>query len=208
MPHRGLHKLGARGRSRPNRFSDCALTVVPVDLTPEWAGFLLLYSGVELKDLQAQFERMLPLAVQWAAEQQERILGEGVPLSVREMADALKAGVKDPERIRLLEVEIIPSPSHPVLVAAYQQINVAPAAPRGLTLHYGIFVRSDYWRDRALILHELVHTAQYERLGGIVPFLRQYFLECATVGYNKSALEKEASTTGSRILAETELVRV
>jgi len=149
---------------------------------------------------------MLPLATEWAAEQQERILREGVSLTVRELADALKVGVKDPERVRLLEVEIIPSPSHPVLMAAYQQINLAPAAPRGLTLHYGIFVRSDYWRDRALIVHELVHTAQYERLGGIELFLRRYLLECATVGYNKSALEKEAVTTAARILKKTELV--
>jgi hypothetical protein len=150
---------------------------------------------------------MLPLAAQWAAEQEERILREGVPLSVGELADALKAGVRDPERVRLLEVEIIPAPSHPILVAAYQQMNVAPAAPRGLTLQHGIFVRSDYWRDRSLILHELIHVTQYERLGGIEPFLKQYLLECATVGYHKSPLEKEAAVVSARILEETELVR-
>lgn len=126
---------------------------------------------------------------------------------MRELAAALKVGVTDPERVRLLQIEIIPSPTHPLLQAAYQQANFVPTAPRGLTLHYGIFVRADYWRDRALIVHELVHTAQYERLGGIQPFLRQYLLECATVGYHKSALENEAIETATRLLKTEELVR-
>lgn len=125
---------------------------------------------------------------------------------MRELAAALKVGIKDPEKVRLLQVEIIPSPTHPLLQAAYQMANFVPTAPRGLTLGYGIFVRADYWRDRALIIHELVHTAQYERLGGIQPFLRQYLLECATVGYHKSALEMEAVATAAHVLKSEELV--
>ena len=156
--------------------------------------------------LTSQFETLLPLATQWATEQEVRILREGVPLSMRELAFALKAGVKDPDRVRLLQVEIIPSPTHPLLQAAYQMANFVPTAPRGLTVQYGIFVRADYWRDRTLIVHELVHTAQYERLGGIQSFLRQYLLECATVGYHKSALETEAVETATRLLKTEALV--
>lgn len=161
---------------------------------------------MQAQALSAQFETLLPLATQWAVEQQTRILREGVPLSMRELAAALKVGIKDPEKVRLLQVEIIPSPTHPLLQAAYQMANFVPTAPRGLTLGYGIFVRADYWRDRALIIHELVHTAQYERLGGIQPFLRQYLLECATVGYHKSALEMEAVATAAHVLKSEELV--
>ena len=158
------------------------------------------------QSLSAEFDRILPLAAAWAAEQQEQILQKGVPLSVRELADALRAGVKDPERVRLLQVETIPAPNHPVLQAAYQRAKV-PTAPRGLTLYYGIFVRADYWRDRALIVHELVHTAQYERLGGIEPFLKKYLLECATIGYQKSPMEEEAIATSARVLGHPVLVR-
>jgi hypothetical protein len=154
----------------------------------------------------SQFETLVPLATEWASEQESRILRDGVPLSMRELAAALKIGVRDAERVRLLQVEIIPSPSHPSLQAAYQVANLVPTAPRGLTLQHGIFVRADYWRDRALILHELVHTAQYERLGGIQPFLRQYLLECATVGYHKSPLEAEAIATAAIVLKSEEIV--
>ena len=142
---------------------------------------------------------LLPLATIWASEQEQRILREGVPLSHSEMTDATDIGVKNPDRVRLLRVEAIPSPSHPALKAACDAINFIPQSPRGLTLHYGVFVQSDYWRDRGLIVHELVHTAQYERLGGIEPFLRQYLVECTTLGYARSPVEKEAVATAARL---------
>lgn len=153
-------------------------------------------------DRQAAFERMeelLPLAAQWAMEQQQRVLCEGVPLSENEMADAKAIGVRNPERVRLLRVDSIPVPTHPMLKAAAASINFITEAPRGLALDNGIFVRTDQWRDRALIAHELAHTAQYQRLGGVVPFLQTYIAQCATVGYQQAPLELEASAMAARI---------
>lgn len=146
-----------------------------------------------------QFETLLPLAAEWAAEQEERILREGVPLSEEEIADAKAVGVRDPERVRLLQVDAIPAPAHPMLRVAYDAINFLAAKPRGLTLQYGIFVRSDCRQDRHLLLHELVHTAQYERLGGILAFLRKYLFECATAGYRGAPLEQEAIDLAQRV---------
>jgi len=140
--------------------------------------------------------------VEWAAEQEQRILREGMPLSEHEIADAKAVGVRDPERVRLLQVEAIPAPTHPMLKAAYDTINFLPVKPRGLTLRYGIFVRADCRQDRHLLLHELVHTAQYERLGGIVAFLRKYLFECVTIGYPEAPLEQEAIAVVTRICAE------
>lgn len=146
-----------------------------------------------------QLEQLLPLAVQWAAEQERRVLCEGVSLSKVELADARVIGVCNPERVRLLRVDSIPVPVHPMLRAAAASINFLTAAPRGLALDYGIFIRADYWRDRALIAHELVHTAQFQRLGGILPFLQIYIFQCATVGYPNAPLELEAIATAARI---------
>ena len=146
-----------------------------------------------------QLEELLPLAADWAAEQERRVLCEGVPLSEIELADARAIGVRNPERVRLLRVERIPVPAHPMLRAAAASINFLTAAPRGLALDYGIFVRADCWRDRELIAHELAHTAHYQRLGGILPFLRSYILQCATVGYLNAPLELEASAIAARV---------
>ena len=40
-----------------------------------------------------------------------------------------------------------------------------------MTLRYGIFIQTDHWGDRRLLLHELAHVAQYERFGGFRRFL-------------------------------------
>ena len=124
----------------------------------------------------SQFEMLLPLAVTWATEQEQKILRDGVPLSEKEVDDARSVGVREPERIRLLQVKTIPRPSQPQLKAACDTIDFLTPATRGLTLGCGIFIRSNCWGDRLLVVHELAHVAQYERLGGILPFLRKYLL--------------------------------
>src|ERR1700731_966718 len=146
-----------------------------------------------------QLEELLPLAAQWAAAQQQRVLSEGVPLSKNELADAKAVGVRNPERVRLLRVETIPVPAHPMLRAAAVSMKFLPAAPRGLALDDAIFVRADFWRDRSLIAHELAHTAQYQKLGGILPFLRTYISQCAIVGYPNAPLELEADARAKRV---------
>ena len=150
----------------------------------------------------AQFEKLLPLAVEWAAEQEQLILREGVPLNDVEMADAKLIGVREPDRVRLLQLDSVPTPTDPILKAAAAAIHFLTPETRGLTLQYAIFVRSDCWRDRSLVAHELVHTAQYERLGGILPFLDQYLFECITIGYPEAPMEQEAIMRASRISAD------
>jgi hypothetical protein len=154
---------------------------------------------VQTENLIDQLELVLPLAVEWASEQEQRILLEGEPLSESELADAKVVGVRYPERVRVLLVEAFPSPSHPILKAVSEQIELLPSTPSGLTLQYGIFLRGDCRRDRHLVVHELVHTAQYERLGGIVRFLQDYLFECATLGYGAAPLEQEAVEVAARI---------
>ena len=72
----------------------------------------------------------------------------------------------------------------------------------GLTLRYGIYIRADHWGDRRLVMHELAHTAQYERLGGFEGFLRQYLGECLTIGYPEAPLEQEARRIEREICGE------
>jgi hypothetical protein len=86
--------------------------------------------------------------------------------------------VAEPERVRLLYVPEIPIPEHPALRAAANATQLISPLTGGLTLRSGIFIRSDYRFNRAMIVHELGHTAQYERLGGFEPFLRQLLLLC------------------------------
>ncbi len=142
--------------------------------------------------LPLEFKLVLPRATEWAEEQESRILAEGVPLTPTLMADARKIGVANPERVRLRVVNEVPFPKDPVLKTAAADAGLLSRQTAGLTLRYGIFIRADHWGSRRLVAHELVHTAQYERLGGFAPFLEQYLAECATEGYPHGPLEQEA----------------
>jgi len=142
---------------------------------------------------RALLKLVLPIACSWAEEQERAIHREGVVLTASQIDDARRIGVKEPLRVRLRVVEEIPLPFHPVLKAAAEKTGFISPHTIGLTLRYGIFIRSDCWGDRRLVVHELAHTAQYERLGGFQPFLEKYLDECITPpGYPYGPLEQEA----------------
>jgi hypothetical protein len=149
----------------------------------------------------AQIKLLLPLACWWAVKQEQIILRDGVPLSPAQIADARTIGVFHPEKVRLLKVPVIPLPLLPVLrVAVRFSRRIAPY-PFGLSLRYGIFIRADHWDDRRLVFHELVHTMQYEKLGGVREFLKPYLTECIQTGYPNGAMEQEAVQTTARLCA-------
>lgn len=134
----------------------------------------------------------LPLATSYAQEQEQIILRDGVPLTETQLADAQLAGVKDPKKVRLIKVPVIPIPTQPILAKANAYVGMI--GPHSSTLNYGhaIMIREDRWTDRTAWVHELVHIAQTERLGGITEFLKAYLKECLTVGHAESPLEREA----------------
>ncbi len=146
-----------------------------------------------------QFEVLLPLACQWAAEQEKHILASGEPLSAAQLSDARLVGVAHPDRVRLLRVPEILPPAHPMLRQAAQATHLISPSTGGLTLRYGIFIRSDCRGDRRLVVHELCHTVQYERMGSFQVFLRQYLFECLTIGYPQAPMEQEVLDRTARI---------
>jgi len=135
---------------------------------------------------------ILPYITRWIEAREQQILIEGSPLSEQSAADARAIGVGNPERVRLLRVAKVPLPAGRLITLAEHLAGGPWEHTAGLTARYGIFIREAYWGDRRLIAHELAHTAQYERLGGIAPFLRAYLTECLTSGYAGAALEMEA----------------
>jgi hypothetical protein len=151
-----------------------------------------------------QFESLLPLACEWAAAQEQHILAVGAPLSQVALDDARRVGVAQPQRARILYLPEIPIPEHPALRAAAEQTQLISPLTGGLTLRYGIFIREDCAYSRDMVVHELAHTAQYERLGGFEPFLRQYLFECLTIGYPEAPMEQEAISLTSHICGSHE----
>jgi len=150
-------------------------------------------------DILSRLEEILPLACKWVESQESLILKNGIMLSAQQLSDANKIGVSYPEKIRVLPLAKIPRPLNPLLAAACDQVNFLTNGTPGLTLRYGIFIRSDCENNRNLYAHELVHVRQYETLGGIPQFLKQYITEVVTLKYENAPLEQEAKSISSNI---------
>ena len=149
-----------------------------------------------------KFIYVLPLASQWAEAKEKVVLENGDPLSNSQIEDAKHVGVKHPERVRILKVPQIPFPKLCVLKAAAEATQLITSSTVGLTVRYGIFVHSDFSDDRCVIVHELVHTSQYEKLGGFLPFIRKYLLQLINIGYPEAPMEQEAVEMAEKICKE------
>ncbi len=139
-----------------------------------------------------QVELLTPLAIEWATEEEAYALKHGEPLNEDETFYAKEIGVLFPEKVRLLKVSAMPSPKNPILKKAADEMGSQGSQlsqADGLTLNYAIFIRQNHWRKLRLIVHELAHTAQYERSGGL-SLLRQFILEY--LDYPNGSLEREA----------------
>jgi hypothetical protein len=151
---------------------------------------------------QEIFERLLPLACRWAKDQEELILAYGHSLSARQSSDAFQVGVQNWERIRLLIVDRIPVPDHAELAEVGVRTQILTPASRAFAVGHGIIVRADSWGDRELLLHNFVHVAQCERVGGLEQWVRQYLSDRLTCGdFSLGSFENEARSTAREICA-------
>jgi len=146
-----------------------------------------------------QLETILPLVVEWAEAKELVILEHGVALSPQYMEDAKSVGVKYPERVRIYEVPQIPIPKHPILKAVAEATQLLSQATIGISLGHGIFIHDNFSDDRYTIVHELVHTMQCEKFGGLHPFLKKYLWECLEIGYPQAPMEQEAIRLADKI---------
>jgi len=146
-----------------------------------------------------EFRKQLPRASRWVLEQERFILGQGVPLTSPQRADAKLAGVAFPAKVRLLRVREIPMPEHSFLRAGLEAMKLNTSLTPGLALRYGIFIRSEYWGQRWYLVHEFAHTGQYERLGSVRAFIECFLFQCLAVGYPSAPMEQEAILMAQRI---------
>ena len=151
---------------------------------------------------QQPFESILSLACQWALEQERFILARGVSLGPEHLGDAVRAGVHDPSRVRVLVVDRIPLPENDQLAEAARKTQIITTATRGCAFGYGIVIRADSWGNRELLLHQLVHVAQYERTHDLEACIREYVCDRTTCAkFTTGSLEDEARRIAREICA-------
>jgi hypothetical protein len=135
---------------------------------------------------------ILPFACAWIARHERRILAAGRPLNDEELADLAVIGIARPARVRLLAVPAVPMPLQSLARFARPLVGTSLAPTSGLTARFGIDLRKEFAGDRRPLARELAHPRQYEHLGGIRPFPRQYLHEFLAAGYLDAPMEREA----------------
>ncbi|HKP02988.1 MAG TPA: hypothetical protein VJU77_06430 [Chthoniobacterales bacterium] len=157
---------------------------------------------------QEKFDRLMPLACQWAKAQETYVLKHGLPLTARQMADARLAGVQDSSRVRVLVVDRISLPEDEELAETARRAQIITDASRAVAIGHGIIIRADSWQNRELLLHQLVHVAQCERSGGLNSFVEEYLSDRRTCpDFSVGSLEDEARGLAREICAADKLAK-
>jgi hypothetical protein len=162
-----------------------------------WRAKIMIHVSV----LKSLLPIIMPAMTTWVDQMEQVILARGRPLSDSETADAIELGVMDSKRVRCLVVDEIPVPSEE-LTALAQQVGIIDADTTGMAFRYGIYIRRDVADKRLRLLHELVHVAQYERLGDMRSFIREYVTACLDYGYSQSPFEIEAREKSEKLMTE------
>ena len=140
-------------------------------------------------DLRAALPMILPLAIEWATSTSAKGAASGTSLGPTGVALAKRVGVVRPEQIRVMAVDQLPQPTHPLLRQAASQVRLLDGT--GLTLGHTIFLcRRDSRIE--LLAHECRHVAKYEMAGSIPAFLAVYLKQVVTVGYENAPFEIDA----------------
>ncbi len=134
----------------------------------------------------------LPLGTRWVRKQEAAILRDGRPLSEWERMWAYDVGVRKPEDVRILPVPRVPTPGQGFARMMNTFFGFLTEGPTGMAVNYGIYLEASQATNPSLLVHELTHVAQFERLGGVEAFLREYLTQCVRDGYWESDLEQEA----------------
>lgn len=131
-------------------------------------------------------KKILDYLTGWVARHQRHILSKGERLTLEQKKALSDVGIVDLDKIRVCYVDQVPLPSQDRIGKAFGDDALA------LCLNHGIYIRKDAKDVVALLRHEVTHTFQYYRYGGIRNFLAEYIRQFKQHGYDRMPLEREA----------------
>ena len=143
-------------------------------------------------DLASLFPVVMPHIQRWFVCEEATILRNGVALTGSQARDARLAGVQNPGRVRVLPVEEIKVHGIGLMRKLAPGLQLVRPDSSAMTFGYGIVIRRLYAKDRAVLLHHLVHVAQMEELGGSENYVKRYVNDCLHFGYGNAPLEIQA----------------
>lgn len=140
-----------------------------------------------------------PFASWWLYHHEKKILRLGIALTPVQLNWAKQLHISQPEKIRVLVVERMPSPVPYSLEKFMQRHGFPVGNAAGMCMRYGIYLVDKYAHRDCLLAHELVHTHQFQRLGSIHKFLYHYLYQTLLLGYANAPMEAEANTKAKQV---------
>lgn len=140
-------------------------------------------------ELLPQLPLLISETLKWAKINSDAILLTGMPLSDSDLEIAKFVGVRHPDKIRIKYINRMPMPIDPVLTEAIQKHNIMSPYTAGMTLGYGIYLRTE---SKGLLSHECRHVFQYEKAGSLDTFITEYITQVVEHGYFDAPYEKDA----------------
>ncbi len=143
-------------------------------------------------DFASLFPVVVPHIQRWFVCEEATVRRSGAALTASQARDARLAGVQNPGRVRILPVDEIKIHGIGLMQKLAPGLQLVRPDSRAMTFGYGIIIRRMYAKDRAVLLHHLVHVAQMEELGGSENYIKRYVNDCLQFGYGNAPLEIQA----------------
>lgn len=143
--------------------------------------------------LSDKFIKIFPAVCQWIEQQENDIISKGRQLTLNETEIAKRIGIKNYDVIKVNESDLVPQPKNKIILEMGLELGLLnKERTNGICYRYGIFINKNATNKNLILIHELIHTLQYEKFGSVEKFLYQYVKECIELGYESSPLELEA----------------
>ncbi len=143
--------------------------------------------------LPVEIIKIFPSVCDWIEQQENIIFSKGRNLTFIETQIAKSIGIKNFDIIKVFESDFIPQPKNKIILEMGEQFGLLnKESTNGICFRYGIFINKKATNKNLVLIHELIHTLQYEKFGSVEKFLYQYIKECIELGYENSPLELEA----------------
>ena len=144
-------------------------------------------------------QQNIPKAVQWVTQIEQACMEIGHQLSPQSKRDARTIGVQQIDLVRVMVLNETPLPTDRDLRKFILQTAIC--SNKGIAFGHGIFLETGAY-CRRLIAHKLAHVMQYERFGGIEPFLVAYMPEAFPPYYPNGPLEQEAERIANSVCSD------
>lgn len=118
-------------------------------------------------------------------------MAEARSLTYFEQVWAAKSGVLEPDKIRLVELNEIPKPKSPLLVALNKQLGLIDSTTAGITFGNFVLICKEHYSER-LLRHEFRHVQQWNTFKSSTEYLNAYLSQVLKYGYWNAPFEVDA----------------